>query len=159
MSVRLFCVDGTNLVRTAYGYGGPAHAAQEESDSQRLVAIMAQVCEDADGAIEVELFFDGAFRLMPAEGSDRLRVRFTREITADELILDRVRSRAWGGGGAVTVVTADGELGRLTQAEGGKWLRALEFMPGDKLGFWEQAGYHNEAAESVARKMGGRFSR
>ncbi|HLB48237.1 MAG TPA: molybdopterin-dependent oxidoreductase [Anaerolineales bacterium] len=29
--------------------------------------------------------------------------------------------------------------------KGGKWLRALEFMPGDKLGFWEQAGYHNEA--------------
>jgi DMSO/TMAO reductase YedYZ molybdopterin-dependent catalytic subunit len=29
--------------------------------------------------------------------------------------------------------------------KGGKWLRALEFMSGDKLGFWEQAGYHNEA--------------
>jgi DMSO/TMAO reductase YedYZ molybdopterin-dependent catalytic subunit len=29
--------------------------------------------------------------------------------------------------------------------KGGKWLRALEFMAQDKLGFWEQAGYHNEA--------------
>lgn len=29
--------------------------------------------------------------------------------------------------------------------KGGKWLRALEFMAKDKLGFWEQAGYHNEA--------------
>ena len=29
--------------------------------------------------------------------------------------------------------------------KGGKWLRALEFMKGDRLGFWEQAGYHNEA--------------
>ncbi|OGO15076.1 MAG: oxidoreductase [Chloroflexi bacterium RBG_16_48_8] len=29
--------------------------------------------------------------------------------------------------------------------KGGKWLRALEFMPEDRLGFWEQAGYHNEA--------------
>jgi len=29
--------------------------------------------------------------------------------------------------------------------KGGKWLRALEFMPQDRLGFWEQAGYHNEA--------------
>ncbi|OGR94452.1 MAG: hypothetical protein A2V88_11695 [Elusimicrobia bacterium RBG_16_66_12] len=143
MSVRLFCVDGTNLVRTAYGYGGPAHAAQEEADAQRLAAIMAQVCEDADGAVEVELFFDGAFRLMPVEGPAGFRVRFTREVTADELILDRVRSRAWGGGGPVTVVTADGELGRLTQAEGGKWLRVA----------------HGTPAESVARKMGGRFSR
>ena len=26
-----------------------------------------------------------------------------------------------------------------------KWLRGLEFAAQDKLGFWEQAGYHNEA--------------
>jgi DMSO/TMAO reductase YedYZ molybdopterin-dependent catalytic subunit len=29
--------------------------------------------------------------------------------------------------------------------KGGKWLRGLEFMAMDRLGFWEQAGYHNEA--------------
>ncbi|MGA2112277.1 MAG: sulfite oxidase-like oxidoreductase [Anaerolineales bacterium] len=29
--------------------------------------------------------------------------------------------------------------------KGGKWLRGLEFMRDDRLGFWEQAGYHNEA--------------
>ncbi len=29
--------------------------------------------------------------------------------------------------------------------KGGKWLRALEFMAQDRQGFWEQAGYHNEA--------------
>ena len=29
--------------------------------------------------------------------------------------------------------------------KGGKWLRSLEFMSEDQLGFWEQAGYHNEA--------------
>jgi len=29
--------------------------------------------------------------------------------------------------------------------KGGKWLRGLEFMREDRLGFWEQAGYHNEA--------------
>ncbi len=29
--------------------------------------------------------------------------------------------------------------------KGGKWLRGLEFLAQDKLGFWEQAGYHNEA--------------
>lgn len=29
--------------------------------------------------------------------------------------------------------------------KGGKWLRGLEFLPQDRLGFWEQAGYHNEA--------------
>lgn len=29
--------------------------------------------------------------------------------------------------------------------KGGKWLRALEFCAEDQLGFWEKAGYHNEA--------------
>jgi DMSO/TMAO reductase YedYZ molybdopterin-dependent catalytic subunit len=29
--------------------------------------------------------------------------------------------------------------------KGGKWLRGLEFMPEDRMGFWEQAGYHNDA--------------
>lgn len=29
--------------------------------------------------------------------------------------------------------------------KGAKWLRALQFIPHDRLGFWEQAGYHNEA--------------
>lgn len=29
--------------------------------------------------------------------------------------------------------------------KGAKWLRGLEFMPQDRPGFWEQAGYHNNA--------------
>ena len=29
--------------------------------------------------------------------------------------------------------------------KGAKWLRGLEFLEKDKPGFWEQAGYHNEA--------------
>lgn len=29
--------------------------------------------------------------------------------------------------------------------KGAKWLRSLEFMAQDRLGFWEQAGYHNDA--------------
>jgi DMSO/TMAO reductase YedYZ molybdopterin-dependent catalytic subunit len=29
--------------------------------------------------------------------------------------------------------------------KGAKWLRGLEFMAQDRMGFWEQAGYHNRA--------------
>ena len=29
--------------------------------------------------------------------------------------------------------------------KGAKWLRSLEFMVHDRRGFWEQAGYHNQA--------------
>jgi DMSO/TMAO reductase YedYZ molybdopterin-dependent catalytic subunit len=28
--------------------------------------------------------------------------------------------------------------------KGAKWMRGMEFMPADKKGFWEEAGYHNE---------------
>lgn len=46
-----------------------------------------------------------------------------------------------------------GVIGNIPGAElktpyfwkGAKWLRSLEFMARDRLGFWEQAGYHNEA--------------
>jgi DMSO/TMAO reductase YedYZ molybdopterin-dependent catalytic subunit len=45
-----------------------------------------------------------------------------------------------------------GVVGYITGAEhntpylwkGGKWLRSLEFTSQNRLGFWEQAGYHNE---------------
>ena len=143
MAGRLFCVDGTNLVRTAYGYGGPAHQAQEQADSERVVEIFARVCEEMGDAVEVELFFDGAFRAMPSGRSANFSLNFTREISADELILDRVRARAWNKGGAATVVTADGDLGRTAEAEGGKWMRVS----------------HGSSPESVARRIGGRFSR
>ncbi len=29
--------------------------------------------------------------------------------------------------------------------KGAKWLRGLQFIPQDQMGFWEQAGYHNNA--------------
>ena len=142
MSARLFCVDGTNLVRTAYGYGGPAHQAQENADSERLVEIFARLCEDAGSAVEVELFFDGPFRPMPG-GPANFSLSFTRETPADDLILDRVRARKWNQGGSTTVVTADVELGETAEAEGGKWMRVA----------------HGSPPESVARRIGGRFLR
>ena len=42
--------------------------------------------------------------------------------------------------------------------KGGKWLRALEFRADDQLGFWERAGYHNEADPwEEQRFAGGRW--
>jgi DMSO/TMAO reductase YedYZ molybdopterin-dependent catalytic subunit len=47
--------------------------------------------------------------------------------------------------GIVGQITGRGELKTPYFWKGGKWLRGLEFMAQDRLGFWEQAGYHNEA--------------
>ena len=35
-----------------------------------------------------------------------------------------------------------------------KWLRGLEFRTDDKPGFWEQAGYHNEADPWLEQRFG-----
>ncbi len=142
MGVKFFCVDGTNLVRTSYGYGGPTHQEQEQADSERLVYIFAQVCETSEADLEIEIFFDGAFRALPA-GPANMRVSFARDISADDMILDRVRAQAWKRGGKVTVVTADVALGEAAEAEGGKWMRVA----------------HGSSPESVAGRIGGRFSR
>lgn len=143
MGARLFCVDGTNLVRTAYEYGGPDREAQEDADTDRVAVIFARLCEEAGARIEIELFFDGAFRAVGGPRPANFRVSFTRESAADDMILDRVRSRKWSGGGTTTVVTADGDLGRMTESEGGKWM---------KYG-------HGSSPESVAGRIGGRFSK
>lgn len=38
--------------------------------------------------------------------------------------------------------------------KGAKWLRGLEFSSVDKPGFWEQAGYHNEASIWKEQRFG-----
>ncbi len=133
-SIHVYCVDGSNLVRGGYGYGGPAFRAQEDADAERVVAAFSQLCERLGPRVEVDLYFDGAYRGWRASAAN-LRVLFSREEQADDLILDRVRARAYLGGGSVTVVTGDGELGRRAAQEGGKWLRvgagqALESVVG-----------------------------
>ena len=144
MSATSYCVDGTNLVRTSCGYGGPQFRRQEEADAQRLVEGLSRVCEALGGRVEIEVFFDGGDQALRAHaGAANLRVRFAREIEADELILDRVRSRSWSGGGRVTVVTADGELGRRAEEEGGRWLKVR----------------HGSDMIAVFKAIEGRFSR
>ncbi len=47
--------------------------------------------------------------------------------------------------GVVGFIPSRGDLETPYLWKGAKWLRSLEFMPRDRRGFWEQAGYHNRA--------------
>jgi DMSO/TMAO reductase YedYZ molybdopterin-dependent catalytic subunit len=47
--------------------------------------------------------------------------------------------------GVVGAIPGRKDLKDVYLWKGGKWLRGIEFLPEDRLGFWEQAGYHNEA--------------
>lgn len=46
--------------------------------------------------------------------------------------------------GVVGAIPGREDLKDVYLWKGAKWLRGLEFMPKDQLGFWERAGYHNE---------------
>ncbi|MDD5655990.1 MAG: hypothetical protein PHF00_01890 [Elusimicrobia bacterium] len=143
--MHLYCVDGSNVVRMLWGYGGPEFRRQEEDDCATLVEGFAVLCRAWAGCMEAEVFFDGGARRWPrpVAGTDNLRVRFSSEEPADVLILDRVRARAFSGGGGATVVTGDGELGRRCRQEGGRWLRVAS------------AG----GLEAILRRIESRFSR
>jgi DMSO/TMAO reductase YedYZ molybdopterin-dependent catalytic subunit len=47
--------------------------------------------------------------------------------------------------GIVGAIPSRPELATPYFWKGAKWLRGLEFMAQDRPGFWEQAGYHNDA--------------
>jgi DMSO/TMAO reductase YedYZ molybdopterin-dependent catalytic subunit len=47
--------------------------------------------------------------------------------------------------GVVGAITNRDDLTTPYLWKGAKWLRGLEFMPEDHPGFWEMAGYHNNA--------------
>ncbi len=47
--------------------------------------------------------------------------------------------------GVIGAIPGREELKSLYLWKGAKWLRGLEFMSRDRLGFWEQAGYSNTA--------------
>jgi len=47
--------------------------------------------------------------------------------------------------GVVGFMPGRRELKTVYFWKGAKWLRGIEFVENDKPGFWEQAGYHNDA--------------
>jgi DMSO/TMAO reductase YedYZ molybdopterin-dependent catalytic subunit len=47
--------------------------------------------------------------------------------------------------GVIGAIPGHRELNSPYFWKGAKWLRGLEFLKEDKPGFWEQAGYHNDA--------------
>jgi DMSO/TMAO reductase YedYZ molybdopterin-dependent catalytic subunit len=58
--------------------------------------------------------------------------------------------------GVIGAIPGRSDLKDIYLWKGGKWLRGLEFMRADRLGFWEQAGYHNDADVWKEERLAGR---
>lgn len=129
-AVRLCCIDGTNLVRGSFGYGGLEFREQEDADALRLVLALEELCRVLGSSVEMEIIFDGPERRELKAEAASVSVRFSHELEADAIILDRVRTRAYANTGKVTVVTADVDLGQQVSDEGGRWLKV---RPGTAL--------------------------
>lgn len=59
--------------------------------------------------------------------------------------------------GVIGAIPGRGDLKDPYLWKGAKWIRGLEFTTSDRPGFWEQAGYHNDAdvwKEERFRRMG-----
>lgn len=142
-AVHLYCIDGNNVVRGGYGYGGPDFRAQEDADAERLISALERTCLLLGSRVEIEVFFDGPFRSNLRASSQNLHIHFTRELKADDVIVDRVRSRSYSGTNKVTVVTADADLGERVKQDGGRWQK----IP------------HGAPLEAIVRTIEGRFSK
>jgi DMSO/TMAO reductase YedYZ molybdopterin-dependent catalytic subunit len=58
--------------------------------------------------------------------------------------------------GVIGAIPGRSDLKDIYLWKGGKWLRGLEFMSSDRPGFWEQAGYHNDADVWKEERFSGR---
>ena len=121
--MRTYLVDGTNAVRR--GGWDPRFPAVEERNTEELLMKVSALA--AGLSIEVELFFDGPRRTLPARASSPVRVRWTLDGDADAAILGSARRLLNAGRGAV-VVTEDGGLAAEVREEGGRSMRFSEFF-------------------------------
>ena len=59
--------------------------------------------------------------------------------------------------GVIGAIPGQDDIKDVYLWKGAKWLRGLEFSAADKPGFWEQAGYHNEADIWKEERFGRRW--
>ncbi|MBI4676757.1 MAG: NYN domain-containing protein [Elusimicrobia bacterium] len=121
--MRTYLVDGSNAVRR-HDYD-PRFPAVEERRTLTWLSRLDRLSGGALGKFQVEVFFDGRARDVggPYAG---LRIRFSAEARADDMILGVVRLLGFSGRGAV-VVTEDGALADEARSEGARVLRFSEF--------------------------------
>lgn len=108
-------IDGSNVIHAIFEPWPGSH----EEQNQQAVDFMDHLSHWLYQKLElnVEIVFDGGYRLLLGHAnSDRLRVLFSHHDSADEIILERVRTLRYFKS-KVTVVTRDRALAEEAQKE------------------------------------------
>ncbi|MBI4248900.1 MAG: NYN domain-containing protein [Elusimicrobia bacterium] len=123
-----YIVDGSNLVRTLYGFD-ERHLPQDALLSRQFIEQLEVYSAGWDSGVRVLVIFDGPprWKTEPLTEDAPVQVQFCPEKTADETILGKARFLRHSKQ-KVTIVTEDRSLAQKIMEEGARWLRPPLFL-------------------------------
>lgn len=119
-------IDGSNVVRSAYGLQGKPNFDLEARLSDQLVDYVSGF--NTDSSRTIECYFDGFRRTIFRPHG--MSVFFSARHKADKLIINSIYEHTQQYGHDVCVVTADNEIIRMARVFGAKVQYTYSFLKG-----------------------------
>ena len=119
-------IDGSNVVRSAYGLQGKPNFDLESRLSDQLVDYVSGF--NTDSSRTIECYFDGFRRTISRPHG--MSVFFSARHKADKLIINSIYEHIQQYGHDVCVVTADNEIIRMARVFGAKVQYTYSFLKG-----------------------------
>ena len=126
-------IDGSNVVRSAYGLQGKPNFDLEARLSDQLVDYVSSF--NTDSSREIECYFDGYKRAISRPHG--MSVFFSARHKADKLIINSIYEHTQQYGRDVCVVTADNEIIQVARACGAEVQYTYSFLKG----FWPSISF------------------
>ena len=121
----ILLVDGSNVIRSAYGLKGKPNFQLEEVWSDMLVEYLYNLSKYYSC---IECYFDGFKR--PAKHLQGVNIFFSKKHKADKLILNSVYDYIYNYSREVQVVTADNEIIKNSGIYGAAIQYTYQFLKG-----------------------------
>jgi len=121
-------IDGSNVIRSAYGLQGAPNLALEAELSDKLVNYLSGL--NTDSSQTIECYFDGHKRTIARPCG--MSVFFSARHKADKLIVNSIYEHTQQYAHDVCVVTADNEIIQAAHACGAQVQYTYSFLKG----FW-----------------------
>lgn len=126
-------IDGSNVIRSAYGLQGTPNLALEAELSGKLVNYLSDL--NTDSSRSIECYFDGHKRTIARPSG--MSVFFSARHKADKLIINSIYEHTQQYAHDVCVVTADNEIIQAARACGAQVQYTYAFLKG----FWPHISF------------------